>query len=129
MFSENEITHILKCAESHIGTRFEKGFNCIDFVFLVYDTINPKLSFNDFPVLSLKDIYKEQYIGFPCFLKHKIHGQHRRFSHVGIIAPNRFLIHYSRYFGEPNVREVFKTSFEDIFSVYDFAAVPMLQDT
>ena len=78
--------------------------------------------FNDSPVLSFEDLFKEESIGYLCFLKNKKYVQELyRFTHVGIVFPEQKLLHYTRYFGEPNVREVFLTPLTSIFEVYNIA--------
>ena len=112
---------ILEIGYSKIGDKYEKGYNCVSFVCEIYEKVNISCDFYEHPLLTLEDIYKKEYLGYLCFLKHKKHGLDKRFTHVGIIAPDHQLFHYSRYFGEPNVREVFLTHFTKIFEVYNFA--------
>lgn len=103
-----------------IGDKYPKEHTCESFVKDAYREIGIDCIFNDCPKLSFEDIFKEEWIGYICFLRHKIHCPERRYTHVGIIAPNQSLLHYSRYFGEPNVREVFLTPYKEIFEVYNF---------
>jgi hypothetical protein len=104
-----------------IGERYGVGYKCENLVRDIYEQVGVSSDFNDHPVLSFEDIRKEKFVGYLCFLKNKKYTQELyRFSHVGIIFPNHQLLHYSRYFGEPNIREVFLTSFSKIFEVYNF---------
>ena len=112
---------ILKIGLIEIGNRYGVGYKCEDFVRDIYRKIEISIDFNDHPILSFEDILREEFIGYLCFLKHKEYAQDRyRFTHVGIIFPDHHLLHYSRYFGEPNVREVYLTPFSRIFEVYNF---------
>jgi len=117
-----QIQKILETTPMLIGEKYEKGFNCIHFVTKVYSLAGIDTDFTNQPRLTFSDLYEEESIGigYLCFLKHKVHGKNKRFSHIGVIMPNRHLLHYTRYFGEPNVREVLLTPFEQIFEVYDF---------
>lgn len=120
--TKQQVDLILKIGLAKIGQKYEKGFNCITFVSEIYKEVGISFDFSEHPRLSIEDIYKNEFIGYLCFLKHKKHGQEKRFTHIGIIAPSHHLLHYSRYFGEPNIREVFLTSFDKIFEVYNFTS-------
>ena len=120
LLNKEEVSLILEVGLAKVGQKYEKGFNCETFVRTVYKESGLICDYRSQPFLTLEDLFKDEFIGYLCFLKHKLHGQHRRFTHVGIIFPERCLLHYSRYFGEPNIREVFLTPFEKIFEVYNF---------
>lgn len=119
--SKQQVEQLITETSKKIGHKYHKGYKCENFVKDAYQSLGLGCDFKEFPILVQSDIYKEEWIGYLCFLRHKVHCPERRYTHVGIIAPNQSLLHYSRYFGEPNVREVFLTSFEAIFKVYNFA--------
>lgn len=114
---------ILEIGLAKIGHKYEKGFNCETFVRSIYREAGYELFYYEQPYVNLKNLLEGEFIGNILFLKHKKHGQEKRFTHVGIIFPDESLLHYSRYFGEPGVREVFLTPFEKIFEVYDLANI------
>lgn len=120
--TEEQKSQIIDFANSEIGRKYQTGFKCAEFVRMVYSRAGIECVFDEHPVLTLEDIYKEEFVGYLCFLKNKKYQPQSlyRYTHVGIIAPDHGLIHYSRYFGEPNVREVFRTPMEEIFKVYNF---------
>jgi hypothetical protein len=114
---------LLKLGFQKIGDKYANGYKCDTFVKDLYQSVGIYPDFNLFPEFDVKDIYLSESIGYPCFLRHKIHGVGKRYSHVGIIYTDQKLLHYSRYFGLPNVREVFLTPFEEIFQKYNFAEI------
>ena len=119
---ESQKQSIIQIGVLKIGQRYGDGYKCENFVKTIYQEVGILTEFKNHPFLSYEDIFKDEYIGYLCFLKNKKYTQELyRFTHVGIIFPNHQLLHYSRYFGEPNIREVFLTPFDKIFEVYNFA--------
>lgn len=109
------------------GKKLEKDFKCDDFVKSIYEEVGVNHRFSDHPILSVADISQKKFEGHLFFLKHKKYIQELyRFSHVGIILQNNYLLHYSRYFGKLNIRQVCITPLSEIFEVYNLA-IPNLK--
>ncbi|OGI76343.1 hypothetical protein A3C57_01015 [Candidatus Nomurabacteria bacterium RIFCSPHIGHO2_02_FULL_33_12] len=117
----SEKKELIKIGTSLVKQKYGNIYDCSSFVRGIYQQVGLNSDFNNQPILSLEDIFKEENIGYLCFLKNKKYIQNLyRFSHIGIIFPEQNLLHYTRYFGEPNVREVHLTPILKILEVYNF---------
>ena len=113
---------IIATARSYIGTPKSPAFNCVDFVRKVLATngivlplINP---YTQPPIeWGIKDLSLcNDAFGEIIFLKRILSQSDRPWTHVALVVSQSECIHCSSYFG----RQVSKTSFEDLFTVYRF---------
>ncbi len=122
LLNEKQVNELIVKTIEKIGSKYPKGYKCDSFVKDAYKTIGIDCIFDYCPVLLLEDIFKKQWVGYPCFLKRKkTLYQERRYTHIGIIAPNYSILHYSRRMNDLLSYEVLLTPYEEIFEIYDFA--------
>lgn len=120
MFSEQQKEIILQTGIDLIGEKFS-GINCLDFINKIYNIVDVSLELKNCPMFSFFEIFKKEAVGYPIFLRRKKTKSSKRVTHIGIILHDNFVLHYSRWMnGEPGFYQVFHSSFEELFKIYDF---------
>jgi len=123
MFSQKQIEVLFLVGTSLIGEKFN-GMNCVDFVNKIYETADIPFELKNSPTFSFSEVFEKKAIGYPIFLHRKKTKIFKRITHIGIIFPNYFILHYSRWMnGEPGFYEVSLSPFKEVFKIYDFVEV------
>ncbi len=115
---------VLAVALSQLGRDRVEGFKCVDFVRSVYTSIgifvpfpligwmSPPVGFN-ISLDQLSDPPEAELI----FFRRKNDRRKRKWTHVGIILPEKKVIHCSQFLGE----KVTISELTDLLKDYDFA--------
>ncbi len=120
MLRKQQLELILQTGVNLVGEKFSE-MNCLDFIYKIYNIADVSLELKDCPIFSFHELFKEGTIGYPIFLHRKRTRSSKRITHIGIIFPNNFILHYSRWMnGEPGFYQVFLSPCEELFKVYDF---------
>lgn len=119
--SDQQVATIIAAATSYLDHPYGPGFKCLDFVRKVYAAagihIPPIGPDSPLPGFNIDESdLADPPAGRIIFLKHKIFGRGRGWTHVGIIFPEGRCIHHSFFSGK-----VVITSLHEIFQKYDFA--------
>jgi hypothetical protein len=120
MITENQKTKIIELGDNKLGESYVKGYKCHDFIRTIFHEVGMSTNFFDYQMLPYEEIWKEEAVGGLLFLHRKETKISKKITHIGIILPGHKLLHYSRWMGTERIFKVLCSSFEEVFSVYDF---------
>ena len=119
LITEDQKILIIEAGNSLIG-KTKLGLNCTDFIKKIYYMSHIDTNFSDCPIFSFSEILEKKAIGLPIFLHRKKTKLQKRITHMGIIFPEKHILHYSRWMEEERDYKVHLSSFDEVFEIYDF---------